>query len=238
MRILDWMAAARAGLIVCGVVMSMPATTPAAAEPEQRRSITVSASGTVTAVPDIARVRLGVASEGETAREALSKNSEALVKIVAAIKGLGIDAKDIQTAALTVEPRYTNPREGETPVINGYRVSNNLELTVREPSRLGEILDQMVGLGANQVHGLSFEVSEAEAVLDAARKEAMANARRRAELFAAAGGVELGEILNIVEDAASGPPFEARMTTFQKSTPIEAGSETLTARVTVTWALK
>lgn len=203
------------------------------------RTITVSATGEAAAVPDVARISSGVSSEAKTAREALDRNSAAMKKVIDGLKAAGVDAKDIQTSSFHIEPRYTDPREGEAPVVNGYRVTNQVEIVARNLGKLGELLDQLVTLGANQMGGLNFEVSKAETLKDEARKAAIANARRRAELYAAAAGVSVGEVIAISEEVAhAGPRPYAKAAMAVQAVPIEAGSETLEARVTVTWALK
>ena len=216
---------------------------PASAGAEEKRplrSVTVSAAGQVVAEPDIARISGGVVTDGETAREALDRNSTSMKKLVEGLKAGGIEPQDIQTSSFNVEPRYTNPREGQAAVINGYRVTNRVEVTARKLDRLGEILDQLIGLGANQMGGLAFEVSKAETLKDEARAVAVANALRRAKLFASAAGAEVGEVISIAEDAAPYQPQPMTMAMRKASAevPIERGTETLEARVTVTWALK
>jgi uncharacterized protein YggE len=218
------------------------AATPAAYadddKPEKRR-ITVSATGDVDVVPDIARISSGVTTEAATAKAALTQNSAAMQKIVDALKASGVDAKDIQTSSLRVEPRYTRAKEGESPQIDGYRVTNQVQLVARNLDRIGDILDQLVSLGANETGGLSFEATKAETLRDDARKEAVADARRRAELYAKAAGVELGEVLSIDEGGGEGPQPVMHMARAMKSSvPVERGTETLSANVTITWALK
>jgi uncharacterized protein len=211
----------------------------AAADDAPRRSITVTASGSISAVPDLARITSGVATEAPVARDAVSKNSEAMTKIIAGLKASGIDEKDIQTASFHIEPRYTRAREGEASVIDGYRATNQVQVVVRNLDKLGEVLDRLVGLGANEMAGLSFEVSQAEKIKDDARKEAVVNAQRRAKLYADAAGVELGEVLKIDESGDSAPhPIFAGRALKSEAVPIERGSETLEATVSVTWALK
>ena len=211
----------------------------AGAEDVPRRSVTVTASGSVTAVPDTARITSGVATEAPVARDALAKNSEAMKKIIAGLKAGGIDEKDIQTASFHIEPRYTRAREGEASVIDGYRATNQVQVVVRNLDKLGEVLDRLVGLGANEMAGLSFDVSQAEKLKDDARKDAVANAQRRAKLYADAAGVELGEVLKIDESGDSSPrPIFAGRALKSEAVPIERGTETLEAAVSVTWALK
>jgi uncharacterized protein YggE len=203
------------------------------------RSVTVTASGEVTAEPDQARITSGVTTEAATAAQALSRNSELMQKVIDGLKADGIEAKDIQTTSFRVEPRYTRPREGEAATIDGYRVTNQVEVLARNLDRLGAILDRLVSLGANETAGLSFEVSQAETLRDEARKAAVANARRRAELYAAAAGAKVGEVLTIQEGGEPGPrPVTMARAMKAQPVPIERGTETLDATVTVTWALK
>jgi len=211
----------------------------AAADEGAPRSITITASGSVTAVPDTARITSGVATEAPVARDAVAKNSEAMRKIIAGLKASGIDEKDIQTASFHIEPRYTRAREGEAAVIDGYRATNQVQVVVRNLDKLGDVLDRLVGLGANEMAGLSFDVSQAEKIKDDARKEAVANAQRRAKLYADAAGVELGEVLKIEEGGESSQrPIFAGRALKAEAVPIERGTETLEATVSVTWALK
>lgn len=216
------------------------ALSPAFAEDKPAmRSVTVSASGHVSAEPDMANVSSGVISEAPTARDALSKNSAAMKKLIAGLKSAGVEAKDIQTTSFNVNPVYSNPPEGKAPTITGYQVHNQVTIRARDLDKLGDVLDNLVTLGANQMNGLTFEVSKAETLKDEARKEAIANARRRAELFAAASGAQIGEVMTISEDTAdfNPRPMYARAA-MAEAVPVERGTETLEARVTVTWALK
>jgi len=207
---------------------------------EMSRLITVSATGYAYAEPDQARLSSGVTTEAATAAAALAANSEKMKGVVAGLKESGIDAKDIQTSNFSVNPRYTSPRDGAPAVIDGYSVSNQVEVLVRDLTSLGGLLDKLVGLGANQMNGLTFIVSKAETLKDEARKDAVANARRRAELLAAAAGAEVGEVVSIAEEVGYGGPHPMAMARAAKaeSAPIEGGTETLEARVTVTWKLK
>lgn len=203
------------------------------------RLITVSATGYAYAEPDQATVSAGVTAEATTAEAALAANSELMQKVVEGLKQAGVAAKDIQTSNFNLEPRYSHPKDNASPVIDGYRVSNQVSVLVRDLKSLGGLLDKLVSLGANQVNGLSFEVSKAETLKDDARKEAVANARRRAELLAAAAGAQVGEVVTISEETSFGGPRPMGMRAAKADmVPIEAGTETLEARVTVTWKLK
>ena len=208
------------------------------------RTITVSATGMVQAETDEATIQTGVSSEAKTAREALTKNTEAIKQVIAELKAASIEARDIQTTQFNVEPVYVYPKEGRPPVVTGYRVNNSLGVRVRNLDRFGEVLDQLVTVGANQVNGIAFGVSKAEMLKDEARKTAMANAVRRAKLLAEAGGAELGDVLQIAEDVSFAGPQPVVFATAKVAAenaavaPVERGSQQLEARVTVTWRLK
>lgn len=203
------------------------------------RSITVSAQGSVTAEPDIATLSAGVVSEAETAKDALAKNAATMTKLVEGLKAAGMAARDMQTAAMNVEPRYVLAKDNRTQTLNGYRVTSQLHLVVRDVTRMGEIVDQAITLGANQLGRVTFEVSNADALKDEARKAAMTNARKRAELYATAAGVQLGPVLRIFEE-----PLEARSVPIgvqravSGAVPLEPGSRTLATEVQVTWGLR
>jgi uncharacterized protein YggE len=210
-------------------------------EKPMERTITVSATGTVEAEPDQARVTSGVTTEATSAREALTGNSEAMTKVISELKAKGIDAKDIQTASFNVEPVIDYSKDGQPPKTRGYRVSNQVVILVRDLGQLGTVLDNVITAGANQVQGLSFEVSKADTLKDEARKEAVANALRRAKLLAAAAGADVGQVLQISEEVSSNAPVPYASPRFAKaemSVPIERGTSTLEARITATWALK
>ena len=224
------------------VILAAMAAPLSAEEKSMERTITVSATGTVSAEPDEASIATGVSSEAKSARDALTKNTEAMKKVIAELKTQGVEPKDIQTTQFSVEPVYVYPKEGQPPVVTGYRVTNMVSVRVRDLDKLGGVLDQLVTVGANQVNGMTFNVSKADAFKDEARKEAMANALRRAKLLAAAGGAEVGEVLQISEDVATFNPqpvmFSRAKAMAAEAAPVERGSQELEARVTVTWKLK
>lgn len=205
-----------------------------------QRIVTVSATATVAAKPDQARITSGVVSEAETARDALSKNSDAMKKVIGELKAAGISAEDIQTSSFNVEPVTVYGRENVPPKITGYRVSNQVTVIVRALEKVGDVLDKLVSVGANAIGGLAFEVSNADTLKDEARKDAMANALRRAKLLAEAGGAEVGQVVQIAEDVVmdSPRPFATARMAKADAVPIESGTSMLEARVTVTYALK
>lgn len=223
------------------LAMTSTMTTPASAQvglPE--RTVTVSATGTVAAAPDIAHISTGVASEARTAREAMELNTKAMRALLDGLKALGLEGKDIQTMSFAVEPQHQHYKDGKPPTVVGYRVVNQVRIVQRDIGRLGETLDKAISLGANQMGGISFEVSNAETLRDDARRRAMENALRRAQLYASAVGGSVGRALTISEGGGTpGPrPLASGRMAMASAVPIEAGEETLSVSVNVTWELK
>lgn len=204
------------------------------------RTVSVSATGSAAASPDRAGIATGVMTEAATAREALSLNTTAMKKLIDGLKALGLDAKDIQTTTVQINPRYADGRGNKAATITGYQAVNQVRIVVRDLKRLGEILDQSITLGANQMGGISFEVSSAETLKDEARKAAMANARRRADLYASAAGASVGPVLAISESQSNPQPrvYGGARAAMAEAVPVEPGSVDLTVQVHVTWALK
>jgi len=203
------------------------------------RLVSVSATGSVDAEPDLASVSVGAIVEADTAKEALARSSALMAKLIDGLKALGVAAKDIQTTAINIEPRYTQAKDGRPAALAGYRLVNRVHLTVREVKRLGEILDGAIGLGANQVNGIGFDVSNAETLMDEARRRAIANARRRAELYAAAAGAQLGGVLTISETNNASPrALPMARAAAGGPVPVEPGTRALTVEVNLTYALR
>lgn len=228
------------------LVASLLALVPLQAAPalahdgSDKRTISLSASGAVKTTPDKVDISTGVTTEAKTAREALDQNTEAMTKVVEALKADGIDAKDIQTVNFSVGPVYEQKAEGKPPVVVGYRVTNQVRITLHDIKKLGAILDKVVTLGANQIDGIEFGVEEPEALKDEARKLALKNVTDNAKLYAEAAGVGLGQILSITEEESSYQPRYAPMATRMdsaKEAPIEAGTASVEVRVRVSWEL-
>ncbi len=204
--------------------------------------IHVDGVGQVTAAPDIARLRAGVVSEASEASAALAANSQAMERVLAALREAGVAKEDLQTESFDVSPRYRRSKvsSGEAPMIDGYVVSNRVRATVRDLDKLGAVLDTLVGEGANQIDSVRFDVAEPEPLLDEARKLAMADARRRATLLAAAEGVTVGRVLQIDETSSARPgplPVMRQRAMAEASVPIAEGSLAFEARVRVRYAI-
>jgi len=203
------------------------------------RTVTVSATGKSTAVPDQLTVSLGVQVRGATAREALSRTSEKTQAAIAAFKSGGVAERDIATANITIWPEYGE--DGRR--VEGYQAQNALSIRLRDIAGAGSLLDTVAGVVGDDIviNGLSFAISEPEPILEEARAAAMASARAKAKQLAGAAGAKIGKALAIEEGGAGGPvyPRGARMAmAAADSMPIEAGERELTVSVTVTYRLE
>lgn len=204
-------AAAAAVMIVAG---------PALAESPRIPTLNAAGEGYVMVVPDIAIVTIGVTTRADAARAALDQNSAETAKVIATIRSAGVADKDIGTSGFSVFPVYEErpPRvDGEAgieamPKILGYQVQNEVRVTVREIGKSGALLDQVVTAGANQISGIQFDVADPQAASDEALKKAIADARRKAELMAAAAGVRIVRVLDV--SGGSGMPMFARAQSF------------------------
>jgi hypothetical protein len=202
-------------------------------------AISVTGEAQISVAPDIAFVDAGVATDARTAREASEANSAAMAKVFAALKAANIDARDIQTSRLSLQPQYAPNRSGPSPIV-GYRASNRVTVRIHDVSKVAGVIDTLVGAGANDIGNVAFEVSQASKLLDDAREKAVADARRKAEIYAKAAGVTLGAALSISEGGAPQPVFRGKMMAGMAAapTPIAQGEETLSVSVGVTWAIK
>jgi uncharacterized protein YggE len=201
--------------------------------------ISVTGEAHISVPPDLALLDAGVASDGKTAREASEANNAAMGKVLLALKGAGIDEKDYQTSRLSLQPQYGPNRSGPSPIV-GYRASNRVTVKLHDVTKVANVIDTLVSAGANDIGGINFQVSQASKLLDDAREQAVADARRKAEIYAKAAGVTLGMPLNISEEGSAQPLYRARMMTPMAAAPaqIAQGEETLSVSVGVTWAIK
>lgn len=233
-----------------GVVIALASgfvPTASAAVDRPFPAITVTGEAEISVAPDVAETSAGVTTEAKTVREASEANAQAMTAVIAALKQAGLGDKDIQTGHISVQPVYNNTqskKEGrpDEPRIVGYRVGNQVRLKVRNLARLGEVLDQAIAAGATDVFGVSFTVSEASKALDAARAAAIADAKRKADIYAKAAGAQVGRPIDISEANAAPRPMarfaaSAANRAMAAPTPVAAGENTLHISLSVTYEL-
>ena len=199
-----------------------------------KRSITVSGSGSIETVPDRAQFSFGVVTKGLTATQALGANSAAVSRVIAALKGAGVAAADIQTQSVSLVPQ-TSPNGTE---IVGYTATNTVGATFRDLGRAGAIVDAAVGAGADAVSGPALTASDVTALYRRALRAAVTDARGKAKGLAAAAGARLGVARTIAETSFSQPlPIEAKARAADAGVPIEPGTQLVQASVTVEFAV-
>lgn len=207
------------------------------------RTISISGHGEIRAVPDLAVVSIGVTSQGSSARDALDVNTKSMKALLDTLKGAGIDTRDMATSNFSVGPRldYGN-NNGQPPKVVGYDVNNMVTVTVRKIEDLGGLLDVAVTTGSNTINGVSFSVSKPDSMLDEARKAAVADARHKADIYAAAGGFTLGNIISLSEGTAYQPPtpymVKSARAESSDAVPIAQGEQTLSIDVSIAYEIK
>jgi hypothetical protein len=199
--------------------------------------VTVTGEASVAAAPDIAELRAGVTTQGKTAREASAANAKAMAPVLAALKESGVAVDDVQTARLTIQPVHDRSRPGAER-ISGFQASNQVLVRIRDVTKVGDIVDRLVAAGANEFFGIEFFVSAPTKLLDSIRSQAILDARRKADLYARAAGLEIGRAISIVEESAQPPvPMRAAVARAAPATPIAPGQEILRVSVTVSFEL-
>jgi uncharacterized protein YggE len=208
-------------------------------------NITIQGTGKVVYVPDVGYVHVVVYTERKTAQEAWELNGEKVRKIFAALQKLGLDARDLKTVCMDVSPKYYTPHDASgkpmEPVLIGYASSYKLAVTVRKLDSMGKTADVLVENGANRDMSISFGCSDQEKLLDQARAKAIADARKRADLYVQGAGACLGLVQSISEGYNAPMPgyrYEHLMKAGDSQPlPIAAGEQELTVNVTVTWSI-
>jgi uncharacterized protein YggE len=213
-----------------------------------RRNIVVTGLGQVSGRPDMVTLTSGVvtegpsATEGLNATEALTQNSESMQQIFGALSAFEIPEEDVQTSGFFVSPQYSRPEpmSGEQPELMGYRVTNRITIKLREVDRLGELLDILVSAGANNVDSIQFSISDPMPLMDEARASAVENAQHIANVLTLAANVTLGEVLTMEEGHSNGPLpiFASARASSMDSTPIAVGESTVSASVSMRFAIQ
>lgn len=234
--------AALPALILAAAPLALSAQVAAPAAPTPPRVIQVVGEGRANAAPDMARISLGVSEQAKTAGEAMDAMAEGMSAVLGTLGTQGVAQNDIQTGQLLLEPSYNYNTPDGNPVMTGFIATQILDVRVRDIGRLGEVLDTVVRDGANRVNGVTFDVADPQAVTDEARRDAVEDARARAELYADAAGVGLGGLVSISESTVYTPPmpmYDARGGAEQAAAvPIAPGEVSMVTNVTVTYAIE
>jgi uncharacterized protein len=197
--------------------------------------IVVSGEGSVRVTPDYALITGGVTIRAKTAKEAAAANAKLMAGLVAALRDAGIGQEDIRTSRYSIAPVYAPPQQNTEAKLTGFSASNRISVKASDTANVGDILDRLIGAGATDIGGVQFLHSDISKVLDSARQAAMADARRKAQVYAQAAGIRLGSVIWITEEPAFTPPYPmaAARALPAPPTPIAAGEDTLRAQITV-----
>jgi uncharacterized protein len=199
--------------------------TPATAD-----SVTTNGHGVVTVVPDEATVSAGVHTQASSAQEALAQNAKLMNQVVAALKTAG--GTELQTQQVSLSPQMT-----DTGQVTGYAADNSVSAKSKIAAT-GALIDAAVGAGANTVSGPSLGVADSDALYRDALGKAVADARAKAEALAKAGGFGVGQVSTVVEQTANAPvPVFSAAVAKDAATPVEPGTQDVTADVVVTFRI-
>lgn len=202
-------------------------------------TISVNGSGTATGTPDMVDIQFGVESVHADAAEAIGDNNARMQAVLAAVKALGVEDKDVQTVnySMWVEQIYNM----ETGMPSGevrYHVTNQVNVHLRDVAKAGELLGTALAAGANTVNGITFGVADPTELQTTARELAVKQARARAEALAAGLGVRVGKVRFVTEytnDVSPVPMYAAMEVKGGEAVNIATGSYNVNVEVQVTF---
>jgi uncharacterized protein YggE len=232
-----------AGPVLAGVTAPRPyapSANAATGDTNPEHTITVGGVGKVTVTPDLAHVQLGVQIQKPTAKAAREAAASAMSNVVAAVKKLGIDDKDIQTTQVSLSAVYDYP-SNTSPVLRGYQLTNQIAITVRDLSKLSDVIDNGVNAGATTVDGISFDVADRTALEAQAREAAAKDARAKADVYAKTLNLSITGVAAVTEQVSTpvwyAPSYAAGVAADKAvtPTPVQAGSTDVTITVQVSF---
>ncbi len=238
------------GVLPAAAAPSKQAATPASANQVPARTITVVGRGEVKVKPDVAHTTVGVEALGPTVDAAMADAEARMTSVLAALKKMGIADKDIQTSNFSInferqmdqKPVTAQATPGKfEPPAGFYRVSNMVQVTIRDLTKVGDVIDTAVKAGANNVWGISFGLDDTKALESQAREAAVKDARARAESLAGLTNVQVGDVISVSEVIGNQPmPMysAAEGRGGGGGTPAEPGEVTFTTQIQVVYAIK
>lgn len=214
---------------------------PATLGPRTPNVIAVTGRGEVSVKPDLAVVRLGAEARRPRLSEATEDVARRVTAVLERVKAVGVRAEDITTVRYAIDPLSApRPHAEDAARVVGYRVSNVVQIKVRDVGAVGRVVDAAVAAGANVIHGVYFTLDDRQAAEAVARERAVAAARAKAEELARAAGVRLGALVSVTEGVAVGPPVEtfavARQTVGPG--PIEPGEQGVSVTVEMRYRIE
>ena len=221
-----------------------------AVEGEYPHELTVEGTGSAYVVPDVAKISIGVTTEGETSGDVVTENAEKMDAVMAVLENLEIEKKDIKTTGYYLNPKY-NWSERDGSYQDGYELRQTLEVKLADFEKVNQVLSQSTAVGANVVGSVSFEVDDLEAVKAEAREEAIQVAKNKADQIAEISGLDLGKLLNYYEYSNNYYDYgkggggmaisESSVFAIDEELPsisIEPGEQEVTLNVSLTYKIK
>jgi hypothetical protein len=223
---------------VANVPAQAATTTPA----DQPHTISVTGFGTAYAAPDTGSAQIGVQTRDTDPTKAVSANTDKMTAIISALKAQGIDPKDIQTTNFSVSTQQNNdPQTGLPRGPITFVVDNTVVITVRDLTKVGQVLSASIDAGANNIEGVSFSVADQTALEAQARDKAMADAKARAEQLAKDAGVTLDAPMSISENSSGPIPFNRTFAAAgavpSAAVPIQTGQVQVQLQVNVVYLI-
>lgn len=201
-------------------------------------TFTATGEGKATAIPDIAVISVGVTAQGSTVKQVQEALNTKINAVTAAVKKIGVSDKDMQTTNYNISPNYDYQISMQR--ITGYQANTNLTIKVRDLDRANDVIDSSTAAGANQVGGVSFDVSDKTKAESEAREKAVTEAKEKAAQAAKIAGFSLGRIINYTENFGGSMPMPmyAKADMARESTQIEPGSSEITVTVSLSYEIK
>ncbi len=210
---------------------------------QQSTGIWVTGVGTVTVIPDLAIVSMGVQAQASTVVDAQQQAAGSITSIMAALKTKGVADKDIATQGYSITPVYSyNPTTGKQ-TLEGYTAANTLTLKIRNVGNAGVVIDAASAAGGNNsiVNSVTLKVDQPEQYNDAARKAAVTDAANRAKQLANLTGVKLGRATYINETLSNTPQtisFDSGVKAASSvTTPISPGETEIILTIQVIYSI-
>jgi hypothetical protein len=210
--------------------------------PAGEHTISVTGTGRVFLTPDIADLRLGVTTTAKTVSEARAANATSMTAVIAALKGLGIGDRDIQTTTLSLGPVFDYSTNANPPRLTGYTLTNSVAVTIRDLEVAGDVIDGTMAAGVTTLDSITFRVADQANAEKEAREAAMTEARAKAQTLAAAAGVSIDGVALISETVAPIPypvyyGAEAAAALRDAATPVEAGTNEVAVTIAVVYVI-
>jgi uncharacterized protein len=211
-------------------------TSPQSMPPNKPNRLTVVGEGSVFANPDQAMITIGVITENQSLSAAQKENTVKTAAVINSLLSLGIPQNDIQTTTYRIEPQYNY--ENGHQIFKGYKVEHQLQVTIKDLSKTGQVIDQAVASGANFVSSIQFTVSDPDAFYNQALTLAIQNAQQKAIVMARTLQVTLNPVPTAVQELSQNVPprpipFQAMTLAQDSGVPIQPGENKITASVKI-----